>query len=324
MTLVIDPPPDVRTPAGGLNKFQNPETTAAGENRAEVALAELSTLWFNTGTLCNLECSHCYIESSPTNDSLVYLTLSEVVSFLDELENDGWPTVEIGFTGGEPFMNPQFIDMLECVLSRGLNALVLTNAMRPMMKKSPELLELKRRFGDRLMLRISLDHYDPDLHDAERGRHAWRRTLPGLNWLSENRFDVQVAGRTCWPETENELRAGFANLFEDLNLGINAFDPASLVLFPEMDPARDVPEITEACWSILGVDPASLMCASSRMVEHRKGEAAPIVVPCTLLPYDKQFDMGRTLAQADHAVKLNHPFCAEFCVLGGASCSVHD
>jgi uncharacterized Fe-S cluster-containing radical SAM superfamily protein len=281
-------------------------------------------LWFNTGTLCNLECSHCYIESSPTNDSLVYLTLAEVQVFLDELQSDGWPTDEIGFTGGEPFMNPEFIDMLDSALSRGFRALVLTNAMRPMMKKSDELLALKQRFGERLLLRISLDHYKPEMHDAERGHHAWRRTLPGLNWLSANGFDVQVAGRTCWLESESDLRSGFAELFADLVLDVDAFDPASLVLFPEMDPARDVPEITEACWSILGVEPASMMCASSRMVERRKGEAAATVVPCTLLPYDKQFDMGRTLAEADHAVKLNHPFCAEFCVLGGASCSVHD
>jgi len=320
MTLVIDPQPAAPT-APGSGKFQHPETTATGEVRAEVALSALSTLWFNTGTLCNLECGHCYIESSPSNDSLIYLTLAEVRRFVDELEQDGWPTGEIGFTGGEPFMNPEFIDMLGYVLARGFKALVLTNAMRPMMKQSDALLDLHRRFGDKLELRISLDHYKPALHDAERGEHAWRRTLPGLNWLAANRFDVHVAGRTCWPETEDELRAGFANLFDDLGLAINAFDPAALVLFPEMDPAKDVPEITEACWSILNVAPAAMMCATSRMVEHRKGDAAAIVAPCTLLPFGEQFNMGGTLAAADRAVKLNHPFCAEFCVLGGASCS---
>jgi len=324
MTIAIEQPAPTRPRATPAEKFQDPERTAGGDVRAEVALEKMSTLWFNTGTLCNLECSHCYIESSPTNDALAYLTLGEVQSFLDELDTGDWPTDEVGFTGGEPFMNPDIIDMLERVLAGGRRALVLTNAMRPMMKRSTELLALKQRYGNKLLLRISLDHYDSDLHDVERGRHAWRRTLPGLNWLSANEFDVQVAGRTCWPETESELRGGFATLFDDLDLRINAFDPGSLVLFPEMDPARDVPEITEACWSILGVAPQSLMCASSRMVERRKGEAAPIVVPCTLLPYDKQFDLGATLAEADRAVKLNHPFCAEFCVLGGASCSVHD
>ncbi len=59
-------------------KFQDPFLTAAGEKRAHVALKGLETLWFNTGTLCNLTCGHCYIESSPKNDRLVYLTAAEV------------------------------------------------------------------------------------------------------------------------------------------------------------------------------------------------------------------------------------------------------
>jgi MoaA/NifB/PqqE/SkfB family radical SAM enzyme len=47
-----------------LRKFEDPFPTATGERRAQVALKALETLWFNTGTLCNLTCQHCYIESS--------------------------------------------------------------------------------------------------------------------------------------------------------------------------------------------------------------------------------------------------------------------
>ncbi len=83
----------------------------------------------------------------------------------------------------------------------------------------------------------------------------------------------------------------------------------------------DVPEITEACWEILGVDPASVMCATSRMVVKRKGEDHPVVVPCTLRPYDPHFEMGRTLSESTGSVKLNHPHCARFCVLVVDSCS---
>ena len=63
------------------------------------------------------------------------------------------------------------------------------------------------------------------------------------------------------------------------------------------------------------------MCASSRMVVKRKGEAVPRVAACTLLPYQPEFDLGESLAEASQAVQLNHPHCARFCVLGGASCS---
>ena len=302
-------------------KFQDPDVTADGEGRASVALTRLETLWFNTGTLCNLECTNCYIESSPRNDRLVYLTAAEVASYLDEIERDRLGTREIGFTGGEPFMNPEMLDMLEDVLERGFESLVLTNAMRPMMKCADDLLRLHKAHGDRLTIRVSIDHYDPAQHEEERGERSWAPMIEGLRWLSNCGFRLTAAGRTLWGDEESELRAGFALLFADLGVRIDAADPSQLVIFPEMNPSVDVPEITTGCWDILGQSPDDIMCASSRMVVKRKGADSPIVLSCTLLPYDAAFEMGRTLAESWGPVKLNHPHCAQFCVLGGASCS---
>lgn len=302
-------------------KFRDPDITAKGETRASVALTEFHTLWFNTGTLCNLTCTNCYIESSPTNDSLVYLSLDEVRQVLDELDRD-WKAEEIGFTGGEPFMNPEFIAILSDALSRGYRTLVLTNAMRPMMKCADGLLALKQQYGDKLKIRVSIDHYSQELHDLERGKHAWSRMLPGLSWLAGNGFNLDVAGRTQWAESEASLRDGYGRMFAEQGVGIDAQDPHHLVLFPEMDATVDVPEITTDCWGILNVSPEAMMCSSSRMVVKRKGRDEVDVLACTLLPYDDQFEMGHTLAEAARPVKLNHPHCARFCVLGGGACSV--
>src|SRR6266481_9854649 len=140
-------------------KFRDPFRTAKGEPRAQVALRSLETLWFNTGTLCNLTCQHCYIESSPKNDRLVYLAATEVTEYLDEIKSSALRTSLIGFTGGEPFMNPELPAMLDDVLSRGFKAMVLTNAMKPMHKVKPALLGLLQRHGGNLTLRVSLDHY---------------------------------------------------------------------------------------------------------------------------------------------------------------------
>ena len=49
--------------------------------------------------------------------------------------------------------------MREDALSRGFAALVLTNAMKPMAKCKPALLRLKHRYGERLTIRVSIDHY---------------------------------------------------------------------------------------------------------------------------------------------------------------------
>ena len=57
-------------PSGGLDplKFKDPLFTAKGDRRAVVALTNLRTLWFNTGSLCNITCQNCYMDSNPTND----------------------------------------------------------------------------------------------------------------------------------------------------------------------------------------------------------------------------------------------------------------
>ncbi len=314
------------------DKFINPDVTATGAERARVGLDRLDTLWINTGTLCNITCVNCYIESSPTNDRLVYMTADEVAAYLDEIETLKLNTREIGFTGGEPFMNRDMVAMMADCLSRGFEVLVLTNAMQPMMRPrvQQDLLELVARYKNKLTMRISLDHFGQALHDDERGLGSFKRACKGADWLAEHGFAMAVAGRTCWHETEAESRAGYAALFAERGWPIDANDPMQLVLFPEMDELLDIPEITTDCWRILDKSPSSVMCATSRMVVKRKGADKPTVLPCTLLPYDEQFEMGATLAEAAQAdggafdkgqVKLNHPHCARFCVLGGASCS---
>jgi len=303
------------------HKFRDPQLTATGVPRAHVTMERLTTLWFNTGTLCNIACRNCYIESSPRNDRLVYLTRGEVAAFLDEIESAGTGTQEIGFTGGEPFMNPDFIAMLHDSLARGFRVLVLTNAMRPMQRAKARLLDIRNKFGNRLTMRVSLDHFTPERHEDERGPGTFRPTLDGLIWLARNSFRLAVAGRTMWGDDESAERAGYARLFAEHAIAVDAASPRELVLFPEIDPGADVPEITDACWGLLGKSPADVMCASSRMIVKRKGSDRPVVVACTLLPYDPRFELGVSLRAATRTVALNHPNCAKFCVLGGASCS---
>ncbi|MEQ8229343.1 MAG: radical SAM protein [Rhodospirillales bacterium] len=305
-------------------KFRDPRTTAKGEPRAAVGFAGLHTLWINTGSLCNIECAGCYIESGPRNDRLAYISRGEVTAFLDEIERDRLGTQEIGFTGGEPFMNKDMADMAGDALARGFRVLILTNAMAPMWHKRDRLADLHRRHGEALAVRVSVDHFTPAGHEDIRGADSWAPMIRGLKWLADEGINLSIAARQPSGETTTQTRAGFADLFAAEGIRLDAQSPKDLVVFPDMDAARDVPEITEACWGILGVDPASMMCATSRMVVKRKGSAEPVVLPCTLLPYDARFEMGPTLGDAQAPVHLNYPHCATFCVLGGASCSGGD
>lgn len=304
-----------------LDKFIDPLLTADGHERASVELQSLKTLWFNTGSLCNLSCENCYIESNPHNDRLAYLTVGDVDSYLKEIQTLELPTTLIGFTGGEPFLNPHFLDILQLTLENGFDTLVLTNGFRRIERYQTELLALNERYGEKLQLRISLDHYSPAIHEKERGVRTFSPTLKTAKWLFDQRFRLSIAGRAIESESQSDAEQGYQALFNEYEIGLNASSAEHLVVFPEMDLDTDVPEITVDCWGILNKKPEQQMCASERMIVKHKGNENPTVMPCTLLAYDPQFNLGTTLNSAEKRVPLNHKFCAQFCVLGGASCS---
>jgi pyruvate-formate lyase-activating enzyme/predicted phosphodiesterase len=275
-----------------------------------VELARLETLWVNTGSRCNLSCAGCFMESSPSNDSLAYFSRKELAAFLADAPAG---LREVGFTGGEPFMNPDITAMLEMVLTRGLRALVLTNGMRPTQLQMSALAWLAEAHPGALHVRVSLDHFARAPHEALRGSNSFGPALAGLKALAEAGVVLSVAARTPWGESEAAMRAGFARLFAAQDVAIDAQDPARLVLFPEMDGAARVPPVTEAALAVMA-EGTRLMCATSRMLVRRKDAAAMEVTPCTLLP-------GRTLSRLEAPVLLDHDYCAQFCVFGGGNCA---
>ncbi len=194
--------------------------------------------------------------------------------------------------------------------------------MRPMMRYQRQLRTLHAAHGRLLRFRVSLDDHHAAIHDKERGQGSFAKAMDGLRFLSREGFQLEIAGRRLGNEDEVAARAGYRELFLREDIAVDCDDPVQLVIFPEMIPDANPPEITEACWGILHKDPDDVMCATARMVVKRKGADAPAVVACTLIAYDERFELGRTLKQANVAVPLNHRYCATFCVLGGAACGV--
>ena len=300
------------------NKFKDPITTADGSTRAFIEAKKIKTLWFNTGTLCNIECKNCYIESSPKNDRLVYITFEEVKLFIDEAIDKKLGTKEIGFTGGEPFMNKDVLKMIEYSLSKNFKVLVLSNAMKPMLNKREDLLKINHQD---LTIRVSIDHYQKEKHEEIRGKNTFNVMMEGLKWLNQNNFNYALATRLLWGEQEDQLRDNFNLFIDKYNLKLDAKSKEQLVTFAEMDEKVDTPEITTACWNLLGKNPNDIMCSSSRMVVKKKTSPKPSVIACTLLPYEDEFDLGQNLTDSLKKIYLNHKHCSKFCVLGGSSCS---
>ncbi len=300
-----------------MNKFENKFLTVSGKQRAFIETKQFKTLWFNTGTLCNLTCKNCFMESSPTNDQLSYLSFEEFKNYIDESMVKNYGTKEVGFTGGEPFMNKDIIKMIEYSLKNGFNTLVLTNGMKPMLNKKEQLLNLK---SSNLTIRVSIDHYKKEKHELIRGQNSYDVMMVGLKWLNDNDFNYALATRLLWNEKEDRVRKNFGVFTKNNKLNLDTNSKQHLVTFVEMDEKKDTPEITTECWGILKKDPSNIMCSSSRMIVKKKGSKNTSVIACTLLPYDNNFDLGKTLEESFKKIYLNHPHCSKFCVLGGSNC----
>jgi len=72
---------------------------------------------------CNLRCKHCYsVAGNKLNDEL---SLQEIKRVIDELKQLG--AIRIFFTGGEPFMRPDILDILNYTDKNGFAMYISTN-----------------------------------------------------------------------------------------------------------------------------------------------------------------------------------------------------
>ncbi len=151
-----------------------------------VELTALDNLWFQVaGTLCNLTCAHCFISCSPTNHAFELIRLEQVLEVLKESEELG--VKEYYFTGGEPFINPDIIEILEATLAIG-PATVLTNATVLKPKHLERLAAAETSSLYSLEFRVSIDGYSPEMNDPIRGDGTFHKAMNGLHLLLEHGF----------------------------------------------------------------------------------------------------------------------------------------
>ena len=184
-------------------KFSDPDVTAKGERRARVGLAGASARCGSTPAACATSPAAIAISTrAPTTTGSLISPAPRRPPSSTRSRAIAWPVREIGFTGGEPFMNPDIIDMLGDALSRGFSVLVLTNAMQPMLRPRIRdgLTALRDAHGNRLALRVSLDHYSRELHDTERTaglvrQDGRRHRLAGARRLHPGAGGADLLGR---------------------------------------------------------------------------------------------------------------------------------
>jgi len=290
--------------------------TSKNEKRGYIQPQLLHELWFHTGTSCNLRCPFCLEGSKPGDDRLQFITLEEAKPFIDEALELG--VAKFSFTGGEPFVNPHFLAILDYALEHK-PCLVLTNATEPLMNQFARVKQFAAK-PHLLSLRVSLDHPDPVKHDESRGKGNFKKALDTLGRLYKEGFGVSIARLMEKNEDIAAVDAAFAPFFREAGVPLDI----TIIKFPEFHlpgSLPEVPEITEGCMTrFLSPDQrAGFMCNFSKMVVKQDEKCG--VYACTLVDDDGDYNLGATLKEAmEQRVMLRHHRCYS-CSAFGASCS---
>ncbi|MCA9922217.1 MAG: radical SAM protein [Anaerolineales bacterium] len=143
-------------------------------------------LWLYPNFDCNLKCTYCVAESSPTAPRRA-LSLSNIRRLIDEAMALGFQ--KVFFTGGEPFILTDIYDML-AYASAQMQTTVLTNAM---LLRGQRLDKLCAIANENLSLQVSLDGGKPEHHDAYRGKGTWVKTVEGIQRVQSKGFRVFIS-----------------------------------------------------------------------------------------------------------------------------------
>ncbi len=281
----------------------------------EVPLLALDTLWFQVaGTLCNLECTHCFISCSPTNHNHEMMSLAQVQMYLDEARELG--VKEYYFTGGEPFMNKEMLPILEATLKQG-PASVLTNGV--LIK--PEVAERLKTLSDgsdySLDIRISIDGYDAQTNDPIRGAGTFARIMRGVENLAKVGLNpVLTVTEVCG---DAATRAGRLKFLEFLQ-GAGLSQPRLKILPLLRIGAEENRERGYHKWeSLRGThltdeELSALQCSKCRIVCQRGVYVCPILIETPTAM------MGQTLTETLRPFSLAHQACYT-CHVDGLRCA---
>ena len=280
----------------------------------EVPLAKLDTLWLQVGgTLCNLQCTHCFISCGPQNHTHEMMTMKDVQQRL--LESKTLGVKDYYITGGEVFMNPEIFEILATILEYGPLD-VLTNGTLITSEKAARLKEIQNNSSHKLQFRVSMESFDEKLNDRTRGENSFSKATEGITNLNSFGFSPILTVTRNWDEAKDkEMEESFKNFLESLNIS----DPRIKIL-PEFLLGQlavntrnyfDHEHVTEKCFE--NYDITNLQCSTSRMATKTGVYVCPILVD------NDKARMGDTIEETLRPFPLAHSACYT-CRITGMTC----
>jgi MoaA/NifB/PqqE/SkfB family radical SAM enzyme len=235
----------------------------------------LSTLWVQvTGTWCNLQCVHCINASGPKNPWLKRLDTETAKRAIREAE--GFGVKEIYFTGGEPFLHDDILELLAFALQVAPTT-VLTNGTRINGMMADALASLDKQTPYSLEIRISVDDIDPERNDRIRGKGAWAKAVRAIQLLYARGLLPILTATEILQESSPGERGPYQR-FRDLLLSLGV-DKPRVKIMPIFHTGRmagqEGPLLTVAM--LQGFDFSLLQCSETRVVADGGIYSCPIL-----------------------------------------------
>jgi len=275
-------------------------------------------LWFYTGSKCNLECTHCYVSSGPNANQHPFLTLNTFKRHLKDAINQHFKKLEIYFTGGEPFVNPEMVLILEESLNYA-NTTVLTNGTRFNDKITKKLAEIDKNSPFKLIFRVSFDGPTAELNDQIRGTNSFNLAQNGLKRLADHDLTTIITAMRSWSRKESKQKEGeFIELMVDSGI---PKDKQNLKIIPPLRMGREIQRsrpylekelFTDTCF--IDYDYNNLQCSKCRMISENG------VWVCPILINEEGAKMGDTLEESFKPFPMTYMACWT-CRMDGMSCT---
>ncbi|MBI4243556.1 MAG: radical SAM protein [Planctomycetes bacterium] len=278
---------------------------------------QLKELWF-MWSLCNLECTHCYVGSNPKNNILQMITLSDAEPFLKEARS--FEVEDIYFTGGEPFANKELPNLITESIKIA-RVTILTNGLGPIEKNIDFIDQTNREFPEKLTLRISLDHFIPEEHDKIRGSGSFQKTVKNANELLKRGVKVIITATPVMFDNSLETYDAAVERFQKLFISDVEVKliPFTLQMGSELSrKPQHYPEMFITERHMRSANPVDFQCYYGRTVQ--KINNVMRVYPCPIIYNDDQYELGVSLKDSFERIYLAHHGCYWFCFKNRGKC----
>ncbi|HIJ96353.1 MAG TPA: mycofactocin radical SAM maturase [Desulfuromonadales bacterium] len=149
----------------------------------EMGMRSPVNLTWEVSLLCNLRCNHCLSDSGEAAEG--EMTTAEALDLVEQISKAG--VFQVNFGGGEPFMRPDFEEIIGACHDKGIMTCISTNGTLLDSER------VARLAASRLVaIQVSLDGSNAETCDAIRGKGVFERGIAAVKRLAQTKIPTSI------------------------------------------------------------------------------------------------------------------------------------